>query len=341
VKTSCHHANDPSTIQSPQSLDQDKTQSPAKNPAGTDNDGCKDTKEDSRGGEEICYTGHSDIQDLQDTQETQGYTKGCYATIPHYQQFFGTNTSNTVGTVSDDYFGSNDQPGWHQFLEELTARIPSTLPLPEYIAAAVRYNQIQVEKWHESGGPWMTSVWYFTWLMKGHPQLTDLSVDEAKEVIDEVFATSDYFKNERDNPWLELPFYDSSNSGEPEIEFLTNWDKVRCAPGRSPLDEAIRKSNEIPLEPSRCEDGKLPLYKKFVSVAGHLQVTMGNQNILLPCEKLAGVLGTNKMMISRMRHLAVRDGYLKVVKESRFRSKGNSEATEFRFDVSIFEGLGD
>ena len=41
------------------------------------------------------------------------------------------------------------------------------------------------------------------------------------------------------------------------------------------------------------------------------------------------------MQISRLRQLAVVDGYLVVVKEHKFRSKGKSTATEFRFNVAV------
>lgn len=120
------------------------------------------------------------------------------------------------------------------------------------------------------------------------------------------------------------------------LEFVYDWDKVRYELGATPLDNAVEKADTVRLVPKRCSDHPNPIYARFVSVAGWLQVTMGNRPIMLPCEKLAKTLSSSPMTISRCRTLALKDGFLKIVREHSFSSH---RATEFRFDVTRFACL--
>src|SRR5262249_25123370 len=96
-----------------------------------------------------------------------------------------------------------------------------------------------------------------------------------------------------------------------------------------------------PLQPSddeaaRRTDG----YARFVSIAGWLQVGMGNCPIMLPVEKLAHILEVTPMTVSRYRQWGIEDGYLKEVKPHTFHGKAKGgKATEFVFDVSLFNCL--
>ncbi len=179
----------------------------------------------------------------------------------------------------------------------------------------------------------MTPLWHFIRLAKDYPELKDLTAADAMERIEPVlmqYAANEDFDN------LEDPFgaignqYDSGS----RLEFLTTWDKVRFAPGWSPLDYAQEQADKYPYSPPICMGGRMSQYAHFVSFAGWLQVGVGNRNILLPCEKLAGQFGS-KMQVSRLRQLAEKDGFLVEVKAHRFRSTGLSEATEFLFNVSV------
>jgi hypothetical protein len=70
-----------------------------------------------------------------------------------------------------------------------------------------------------------------------------------------------------------------------------------------------------------------------------LQVIVGDKSFYLPCQKVSELLKVSKMTVSRYRRWAVEDTYLRIVEDAKFRSKGRSEATEFRFDVSRWSCL--
>jgi hypothetical protein len=121
-----------------------------------------------------------------------------------------------------------------------------------------------------------------------------------------------------------------------QVEFMGCWEKVRFVPGWDPLDQAIEQAKKMQLIPPT---DRTVGYQNFVSIAGWLQVTMGNRNIMLPCEKMSEHLNCTPMTISRYRRWAVEDGLVQMVKEHRFKSAGGGEATEFRFDTSQYKCL--
>lgn len=124
------------------------------------------------------------------------------------------------------------------------------------------------------------------------------------------------------------------------FEFISNWDRVRYKIGETPLGNALGKAKAFPLVPARASRHRefLASYSRFISIAGWLQVTMGDRSILLPVGKLSETLGVAPMTITRYRQTAEADGLLSIVKQHTY-SKG--EATEFRFNVAAFPILLD
>jgi len=122
------------------------------------------------------------------------------------------------------------------------------------------------------------------------------------------------------------------------FEFVNNWDAVRYKVGETPLANALEKADTCPLLPTRASKHPqfLANYSKFISIAGWLQVTMGDRPILLPVAKLSEALNVRPMTIARYRQSAETDGLLRVVREHAY-SKGR--ATEFRFTVEAFPVL--
>jgi len=183
----------------------------------------------------------------------------------------------------------------------------------------------------ENGCPgeiYHTQLWTFTRLLKSH---LDEEIDPGW-----VFWNLVHPEMERRGGWSIL------NTGldleEIYFEFVCNWDAVRFRIGETPLSNAIAKANAYPLEPRRASKrpGFLARYARFVSIAGWLQVAMGDRPILLPVDKLGEILGVRPMTVTRYRQTAVADNLLRTVKEHCYRS---GRATEFRFAVSRFSVL--
>jgi len=122
---------------------------------------------------------------------------------------------------------------------------------------------------------------------------------------------------------------------EAYAEFVTLWDKVRYRPDETPLTNAAVKAKAYPLGTLRStKDRPLPGYDRFVSLAGWLQVSMGDKPIMLPCRACAEILHTTARTVSSWRQWAVEDGFLKIQQEHRYHPGGESEATVFRFAVN-------
>jgi len=121
-------------------------------------------------------------------------------------------------------------------------------------------------------------------------------------------------------------------------EFICNWHAVRYRIGETPLGNAIQKAERFPLRPWRAKGHRVRLsrYSRFVSIAGWLQVSMGDCPILLPVGKLAELIGVSPMQVTRYRQMAQLDGYLRIVCGHNYTRR---KATEFRFDVTRFPVL--
>ncbi len=183
---------------------------------------------------------------------------------------------------------------------------------------------------------WYSPLWTITRAIRGYFSDTAINAEQAFDYLDKTVKKSD-------SGWDMFGLTEE----EAYAEFVTSWDKVRYPPGYGPLQTAILYAKKSILVPDRCKHRSLKGYQAFVSIAGWLQVCMGNRPIYLPCELIANELSRlgfnggkcHKTTVSYWRRMAITDGYLKEVKPHKFSSKGASRATEFRFDVSIFEVL--
>jgi len=178
------------------------------------------------------------------------------------------------------------------------------------------------------GEEWQSPLFSFVRIVKGHPDLIGLTSKGALQTVERILKgrlTGD--------PWSRHFYIDREDA---QVEFLACWEKIRFVPGWDPLDQAVERSKKMQLIPkNERTDG----YQNFVSIAGWLQVTMGDRNIMLPCEKLGELLNCTQMTISRYRQWAMEDGLLTKMKEHRFKAGGGGDATEFRFDTSRYDCL--
>lgn len=137
------------------------------------------------------------------------------------------------------------------------------------------------------------------------------------------------------------------DKNEARAAFLDSWEKVRYQPGQGPIEQAIDRARRTRLHPPKHvmdkrppeDPGDLKTYTFFLSVAGHLQVVMGDKTVFLPCRKFGTALGVTRTTISRWRRWAAEDGYLSVVSAHKFRADERSDSTGFRFAVERFDCL--
>jgi hypothetical protein len=207
--------------------------------------------------------------------------------------------------------------------------VSPSLPLDEYLSRAQQIaNTFMTESQGkmQGGEYWRTPLFEFCRLAKAHASLAGL---RAKLAIKRVEA---WLRTQRTN-WTS--FVGIADEDQGRDEFRGTWDKIRCPAGSDPLAAAVEKARKNPItipEDWRYSNG----YVLFVAVAAWLQQAQPDQPILLPCRKLAKLMGVSAMQISRYREWAVEDGLLIVTKASRYNAdKGRGEATEFRLKYRL------
>ena len=239
------------------------------------------------------------------------------------------------GRVSE----TNDRAKWFQsFVNK---------PLGEFLCAAYQFN---AEKRDDYEDTWKSELFWFVWLARGHSDLAEhlqkplKAANEIERVIINWSAgvrqqgkSPPYGFDKRHDAWSE---WFGMSRAEAMAEFCDVWEKSRYMPGHGPLEQAVDAARRCRLSPSKEVMERRPIghgygdetdYCFFLSIAGHLQTAMGHQPIKLPCHKLAGIMNVSAMTVSRYRRWAQEDGYLRLLKAHKYRSKGRSDATEFEF----------
>jgi hypothetical protein len=201
--------------------------------------------------------------------------------------------------------------------------------------------QLEARRSRQPGDPWQSELFYFIRLVKLHPDMARKTARQAMRAVERVMGRWQHAgKLIPGFTMTDWKYWLSVDQEDAQTEFLQAWDRVRVLPGHSPLENALERAEREPLEllpelQERRTDG----YRDFVSIAGWLQVGVGDRNILLPVEELAGPLRVKPMTISRWRTWAIEDGYLQAVKPYERPGKGKGKATEFRFDVRKWDCL--
>jgi hypothetical protein len=144
-----------------------------------------------------------------------------------------------------------------------------------------------------------------------------------------------------------LPFHDPIETLDPwkrafplagdadaiKLDFMSSWLSVRCIPFHDILGSAAvlakRKSWQ-------CTPDRGPLFTRFISLAGELQLLMKGRPIMLPTRKVALHLGCSARTVTTLRRLAIQDKLLVVTQRHHFQSSGKRMATEFHFAIEQF-----
>jgi hypothetical protein len=222
------------------------------------------------------------------------------------------------------------------FEHELANGMPSSLPLAGYLVEALKEAGRRLDDQAE----WQSEGFYFVRLVKAHPDMVRKDADQAVALVDKTMAklVKQLPAKERFDPW---EHYLGVGKEDVYAEFYDQWDKIRHLPGFSPLANALEMAKRRPL--SVLAEHKRAFaanYEVFISLAGWLQVDMGDTPILLPVEQVAELLGVTPKSVSRYRQWAVADGYLRELREAQFGGPGqDGRATEFVFDIARWECL--
>jgi hypothetical protein len=190
-------------------------------------------------------------------------------------------------------------------------------PLSQYLWAAVlQAAHLDRLRQQSQQQVWQTSAWDFGRLAKAHPLLFNLDENRALTKIKNTIGGQFWKDHLHMHP------------ADAEMAFDDVWVECRAVPGYDPLTIAVLQAKKTP----PMEDGNVPAgYTIFLNIARSLQQQLPDSSFLLPCHKLAPLLACQAMTISRYRKKAIRDGYLKVMKQHSYRCTGKGEATEFRF----------
>jgi hypothetical protein len=209
----------------------------------------------------------------------------------------------------------------HQLFDERQLGVPASrlndTPLDLYLGACIlQARHLQTLRSPEEED-WQSTAWDFGRFAKAHPALISLDSGSALARVRRVLGG---------NSWERLL---GMSTADAEMAFDHVWNDCWSIPGHDPLTVALLKAREHPAP----RDPQQPHgYDEFLATVQFLQEDAGDGGtILLPCHKLAGLLNCLPMTVSRYRTKALREGYLEVVKEHRFRPNGKGEATEFRY----------
>jgi hypothetical protein len=183
-----------------------------------------------------------------------------------------------------------------------------TLPLKVFVAEAA-LRSIDAS---ECSDNWKSPTWEFVRLCRTHPKLLSLTADQAFNKI----------------PWSATGFDE-----EEQLTFIAEWDRVRSLPGMSPLHWAANLARQHPLISTRKH---LKTYNEFVSLAGWLQVSVGNNNpIFLPTRKVAEILGLkSNATVATLCKIALADDLLELIERAT-----QHRATRYQFRVECYEIL--
>jgi hypothetical protein len=257
--------------------------------------------------------GYSDTQDIQDTQRysPRGAPPPPPPSASTNQNLQQENQKNLQQESQSEDAGRGRE-------------IPIDLPLKKYVAWAY---ERAAEMKEESN--WKVSpLFFFVRCLQPHPKLATLHPLQAFATVERILA-----KSTRDCPW---EHHFRVNRDNAEGDFQGCWQAMRYHLGENPLPAGWNKAKQctFALKPE-IGTNRPRAYPLFVSLAGWLQVTMGDRNVLLPVQEVGKLMKVDKSLVSRYVRWAIEDGYLKRVASH----EPGKRAAEYRFDVSRFASL--
>jgi hypothetical protein len=194
------------------------------------------------------------------------------------------------------------------------------IELAEYLREAWQVNKSTYQE-PSRGRPFRTPMFTFVRRVKAHSAWEGLAGLEVADVVQRILNS---WAPTSEDPWR--TFFPESDDAK--SEFVDTWTKIKWP--RAEVEHALLLARKLPLRPHRCYS---PGYGLFVSLAGNLQRNV-NGPILLPCGKIAAILGCEAMTVSRYRRLAAQDGLLHLVARG---VKLQRMADKFSFALEAFD----
>ena len=195
---------------------------------------------------------------------------------------------------------------------EDTDSIPTDLPLGKYTERIYHFLLTNLSD-YVPDERWKSDTWEFTRLMKRHPDLRNLTGSQAANII----------------PWQVTDFDEDE-----QFQIVNEWDEIRYVAGEGPLNKAHALALQFPVPRKSNLTRRFTRYVEFLSLAGWLQVVVGEENeIYLPQRKAAEIFGCDRSMISNLIRAAIKEGYLTVVKPH-----STNAATRFKFEFDKVPG---
>jgi len=198
----------------------------------------------------------------------------------------------------------------------------------EAIAAAIdahRADRIK-DKPVGSGGPWRSTLWTFTRKIKSRVTDPKAAAEGVFKIVDGIIT--------KGGGWSEIvPGMDSE---EIYLEFISNWSDIKFREGEGVLDRAYAKAKRNPLRHKKYTgNSHLTGYAEFISLAGWLQVEVGEADIVLPLKLVAKLRGVTTRTVTLHIKKGLMDTFLIPVDLKTYPGK----APTYRFDADQFPEL--
>jgi hypothetical protein len=211
------------------------------------------------------------------------------------------------------------------FYEELRNGTPSSLPFDAYVEFAIVSNREEMDRQEEERRWAGTPLFHFTRLIRSHPSMAGKTARQAINAVERVFRDWGYSPCDGWEEWLEVDREDA------HAEILDVWAKIRYDVGCDPLQHAWRQAQAHPATiPPRAVRNYTHSYDQFLQLVGWLQVLEGARPILLPTERIGGLIGLKARTVGRYCAWAIEDGFLARVKPARYTEQ---RAAEYLYDV--------
>lgn len=188
------------------------------------------------------------------------------------------------------------------------------IPLKNYLLASADQARILFEQRTVGDQGWQSPAWDFGRFAKAHPLLINLDENAALKIVRDTLGPKFWERTFKLDP------------ADAEMAFDDIWIKCRAVPGYDPLTTAVMDAKKYEHDSSQPAG-----YSTFIRVANALRYQLNGKPFMLPCRKLAPMMGCSAITISRYRQKAIREGRIRIVKEHRYSSQQGSEATEFEF----------